>query len=301
MNIRSATFNDYLLLVILGACLGSAFMFMKIGVETIPPFTIVFVRLFIATIILALIAFFKSYPLPRERGLWKVFIFLGFSANLIPFSLITWSEIHITSGLASIYIATIPMVTILIAHFFTHDERLNGFKAMGVLFGFSGVVLLFYDGIASDLTQSIWAQIACFLSVIFYSISRVKSKALSHVSPVVTSLCVSISATVISFPFCIVIDQPWNLTPSYKSIASVVGLGILSTAFAFLILYYLISTVGAVFMTAVNFLMPIFGLLFGYVFLNETVHPIWFVSTLLIFVGLFFIGGKTAKQNMIRN
>lgn len=287
VSLRQPKLTDFFLLFLLGGVLGSSFLFMKVGVRTIPPITLVAGRLTVAAIVLCAYMQFTKSAFPRSRYVWKYFLLLGVFANIVPFSLITWSEIHIDSSLASIFMSLIPLFTASMAQFFTDDERLSLNKVLGLGLGFLGVLVLLAPSIFSEgLKAEILPQFACFFAALSYAFARIQTRKLYAVPALVTSTGVLICASALSIPISIIVDKPWTLNPSFESLLSVVCLSIFCTAFAYLILYQLIAEVGATFMTTMNYLVPLFGILWGYIFLGEIPRFASIFSAILVFVGL---------------
>jgi drug/metabolite transporter (DMT)-like permease len=294
VSIRQPKLADFSLLFLLGGVLGSAFLFMKVGVRTIPPITLVAGRLTIAAIALCVCMKFTKSALPRSWYVWKYFLLLGVLANIVPFSLITWSEIYIDSSLASIFMSLIPLFTATMAQFLTDDEHLSIKKVLGLGLGFSGVFVLLAPSIFSEgLKAEMLPQFACLSAAFCYSFARIQTRKLHAVPALVTSTGVLICASVLSIPISIMVDQPWTLNPSFESLLAVLCLALLCTAFAYLIIYRLIAEIGATFMTTMNYLVPLFGILWGYIFLGEIPKFTSMLAAILVFVGLVIMNHST--------
>ncbi len=292
-RLRPPIFFDYALLVLLGVMFGSSFLLMKIAVETVPTFHVVFFRLVVA--FLVLYAFLKikrfSFPALQEKHFWRTSVVLGLTANIIPFSLITWAEKEINSGLAGIYMTTIPVFSLLLAHLLTEDEKISTKKIIGVCVAFFGVVVLLWKDVG-DISVNLLSQIACIVSSAFYAYSRIKTKELGDINPVVISAGVLLCGILSMFPFILFFGNSANIMPSSQSIIAIILLGIFPTALAFVILYKLIHDVGAVFMTSVNYLVPVFALLWGYFVLSELINKTIIASMMLIVTGVFFVSRR---------
>lgn len=276
-----------MLLVLLGALLGSSFVLMKASVASLSVFMTVFVRLAIALVVLLVAAKFQQMKLPplMDVGFWLVCGVLGFSANILPFGLITWAEIYIETNLASLYMATIPLFSLVLAHATTSDEKMTGSRIFGMLVGFLGVVVLLYEPNVS-LAEGFMPQLACILSALLYAASRVLTKRVAMYDPLIVSLAVTICATLAMAPFALPLLSSAIDGATGKSLLAVLLLGIFPTACAFVILYHLIRTVGAVFQTSVNYLVPCFGFLWGYLVYSETPSRFMWFAIALIFFGL---------------
>ena len=147
--------------------LGSSFIFMKIAVQTVPTLWTVAFRLFIALAILCFYMKVKNLKFPRENVFWKYCFLLGITANIIPFSLITWAEKEINSNIAFMYMATIPIFSMILAHFLSNDEKISTRILIGMLISISGTVLLLKESIA-DMSTGFLSQIACIIAVFFF-------------------------------------------------------------------------------------------------------------------------------------
>ena len=285
-EIHSPRATDYILLLILAAMLGSSFVLMKIAVETIPTFTTVWFRLIVAFIVLFSVMSLRGINFPDTNRLkfWAYCALLGITANIIPFSLITWAEKTIDSNLASFYMATIPIFSIGLAHLFSDDEKIKINGLIGVLISGFGTVYLLAPSI-TEASKGTVAQLACLSAAFFYAFSRIQTKNLSHVNPLITSTAVLFTAILTMTPFIFIIEDLGRISPSNASIISVILLGIFPTAIAYVILYSLIANVGAVFMTSVNFLVPAFGLIWGSLVLSEEAS-----ARLLLSLGIIGLG-----------
>ncbi len=306
-KLRPPDLFDYALLILLGAMFGSSFLLMKVAVSTVPTFHVVFFRLLFAFFVLYVFVRIKKHKFPsiQNREFWKVCVVLGFTANIIPFSLITWAEKEIDSGLASIYMATIPVFSLLLAHTLTSDEKLTIQKVVGVCVAFAGVVILLW-GEAREISQNLLAQMACLLSAIFYAYSRILAKTIGNENPIIISSGVLLCAIIFMVPLIFLSGNPTTINPSSESIFAIILLGIFPTALAFVILYRLIHDVGAVFMTSVNYLVPVFAIIWGYFILSESINERAILALVFIFSGVLFMSktiftiGKFSQWNLTR-
>ena len=288
LKLRAPTAFDFVLLLLLGALLGSSFVLMKASVASLSVFMTVFFRLVIALVVLLVAAKFQQMKLPPlvDVGFWLVCGVLGFSANILPFGLITWAEVYIETNLASLYMATIPLFSLVLAHATTSDEKMTANRIFGMFVGFLGVFVLLYEPHES-LAEGIMPQLACILAALLYAASRVLTKRVAMYDPLIVSLAVTIFATLAMAPFALPFLPSAIDGATGKSLLAVLLLGIFPTACAFVILYRLIRTVGAVFQTSVNYLVPCFGFLWGYLVYSETPSRSMWFAIALIFFGLY--------------
>jgi len=279
------------ILMLLGAIWGASYMFIKIGGAEIPPFTFVEARTLIAAIALAVVLVLRQESIPRTRRAWLVLIAMGIFNGVIPYTAITWGETHISSGLASILTAAMPLFTVLFAHFWTEDERLTIVKAIGVTLGFIGVVVLFVPELQRGIQIEFWGQFAIVVAAASYGLATlIAHKYLNGVSHVMAPTGQLITTAVIMLPLSLVFDNPFALRPSLPAIGSLLILSLLGTAFAYILYYWLIEHTGATRTALVTYLIPITGVMWGAIFLSESIE--W-----QVIVGLLLIIGGVALVN----
>ncbi len=287
-TIRKAKPFDYVLLVILAGFLSSSFFLIKIALNYMPLFFVVYFRLLIAFIFLLVLVKIKKLSFPRKKSFWINVFILGILGNIAPFYLITWAEQTISSALAALYMSSIPIFALFLAHFLSHDEKINIKKILGLCISFVGLIILLHKDLTS-LSFGLFAQLACLLAALFFAYSRVKAKEISEEEPLVTSAATLLTSLIIlSFYLPFGAYKTSDFILSYEGIFSIVLLGLVPTAIAFVILYKLINNVGAVFMLSVNYLVPIFGLFWGYALLGEQIAHKLVLPLFLIILGIFF-------------
>ncbi len=290
-----ASWRQLALLLLLAGIWSSSFMFIKIGVATIPPATMAAARLMLAAVMLAAIAYAKGYRLPFTLRAWSAFTFVGVMGNAMPFTLIAWGELEVDSGLAAILMGVMPVATALLAHAFVHDERLTGRRAAGVLLGFSGTVLLVGFSALSGLGAQVAAQLAVVGGALCYAITTVFVRRFANLPDVLMAAGSLTTGALLMIPIALLLESPLTLSPSFASTAAVVVLGIVSTGFAALIYFYLIRTVGAAIFSQVNFLTPAIGVAFGMIFLGEVPGADAWTALTLIVLGVWLVTRRSRR------
>ncbi len=290
-----ASWRQLALLLLLAGIWSSSFMFIKIGVATIPPATMAAARLMLAAVMLAAIAYAKGYRLPFTLRAWSAFTFVGVMGNAVPFTLIAWGELEVDSGLAAILMGVMPVATALLAHAFVHDERLTGRRAAGVLLGFSGTVLLVGFSALSGLGAQVAAQLAVVGGALCYAITTVFVRRFANLPDVLMAAGSLTTGALLMIPIALLLESPLTLSPSFASTAAVVVLGIVSTGFAALIYFYLIRTVGAAIFSQVNFLTPAIGVAFGMIFLGEVPGADAWTALTLIVLGVWLVTRRSRR------
>lgn len=276
---------DYLLLLLLGATWGASFLLIKLAVATIPPMTVAAGRIAVGAAVLAAIAAGRGAAFPAARGAWSKLLFMGAVGTLAPFALINWGETRIDSGLAAILMSAVPLSTILLAHAIQRDEPLTTGKAMGVLLGCLGILVLVGPGALSGLGGQMLAQFAVLGATLCYAANGIVARRLSLPADVLAAGML-LSASLIGVPASLAIDQPWRLEPSAVSVLAVLALGLLPTAGGYLLLFRIIARAGAGFSSFNNYLVPVFGVFWGMALLGERPQPQALIGLAIVFLGL---------------
>ena len=283
------------LLIALSILWGGSFLFVGVAVRELPPFTIVLLRVTIAALALHLVLRALRIDLPRNSEAWRAFFGMGLLNNAIPFSLIVWGQTQIASGLASILNATTPLFTVLLAHFFTHDERLTWPRVAGVLIGFVGIVVLIGPEALHGLGGGVLAQIAVLVAACSYACAGIHGRRFKRmgIAPLATAAGQVTASSVLLLPMALIVDRPWTLAmPAPDVWLAILGLALLSTALAYVLFFRILASAGAVNLLLVTFLIPPSAILLGVIVLAETLHVTDLVGMALIGCGLIAIDGR---------
>jgi drug/metabolite transporter (DMT)-like permease len=283
------------MLLILSIFWGGSFFFVEIALRDFQPFTLVFLRVILAALILISVVYMSGQRMPTSLRVWGAFLILGALNNAIPFSLIVWGQTRIDSGVASILNATTPIFTVLLAHMFTSDERLTLKKFFGVLVGFLGVYIMMKPELKDGFSWRGLGQVAVLGAAVSYSFAGIFGKRFKKTSPVVNSAGMLICSSLMMLPLAIIIDSPWSLSPSLEAVGAVLGISIISTVMAYLIYFRILASAGATNVLLVTFLIPISALLLGVGVLGEVIKVFEYIGMGCIFLGLIIIDGRTLK------
>lgn len=270
---------------------GGAFFFSKVALGELRPFTVVLLRFGVAAIAMLLVVRLTGHRMPRSPRTWAGFVVLGALNNFVPFSLIAWGQVHITSGLASILNATTPLFTAVVAHAWG-QERLHAHRIGGVLLGLGGVAVLIGPGAFRHLGASTLGELAIVGAAVSYAFAGTygrRYRALPAVVPVAGMLTTS---ALMALPAALALDRPWTARPSGAVVGALLGLALLSTALGFLIYFRLLSSVGATNVMLVTLLIPVTALLLGSLVLGERVTAAALAGMALIAGGLLAIDGR---------
>ncbi len=283
---RKPTIIDYSLLCFLALIWSSAFFNIKIATESFGPVTIAFLRVFLASIPLIILCNIKKIKIEVFSKDWYWFALIGFVNLVIPFFFISYGIKDVQSNLAAILMSSTPLTSTILGHYFTKNEKFNLIKTIGVLIGFSGIVYLFSDNILIN-ENNFYSALLILLGATGYVVGGVLTLKISNKrnENVTTSIC--IWASIILLPLTMIFEQPWNSTPNTLSIISVVYLGLVSTGIAWLLRFSILKKNGLIFQSQVSFLIPIFGIILGYIFLKELITPKIIVSVVLVLVGIY--------------
>jgi len=297
-EIKSMNPHEWLLLIILSIVWGGSFFFVGVAVEALPPLTIVALRVSLATFALLGVVYFTGLRMPTDPEIWVAFILMGILNNVIPFTLIVWGQTHIASGLASILNATTPLFTIVAAHFLTKDEKMTKLKIVGVIIGIGGVVIMIGHEALVGIGDSVFAQLAVLGAAISYSLAGIFGRrfAQSGIKPVVTATGQVSASSILLIPLAVFYDKPFTLPmPGFEIWLAILGLALISTAFAYILYFRILSTAGATNSLLVTMLIPVSAILLGTVVLGEQLELKHMLGMGLISVGLLSIDGRVVQ------
>jgi len=278
--------HAYTLLALQGAVWGSSFQAIKYALEGFGPISVAAGRIFIAALVLLIYALMQGDRLPRSASTWMNFLLIGFFNCALPFFLIPWGEQSLDSGRAAIFMATGPLIAILLAHFTTSNERLTRYKAAGFIIGFLGVLCVIGLDTFTTGVGDLWPQLALIVAAASYVISGAMVKRVKGISSAMLSAGVLMGGCLITLPASLLLESPLasNGGMPDSAIIALVYLGLIPTGAAFFVRFYLIRQYGYTFVAQVGYLVPLFSVLFGVILFGETL-------TLAMFVGLFLILG----------
>lgn len=283
---------DWFGLILLSVVWGSSFLFVEMAISHVESLTLVWVRVGIAAIALILYCRIKHIQIPLDGGKISQYMVLGFIAHALPFTLIAIGQAHITGGLASIYNATTPLFTVLVAHFFLRDERANASKIIGVLTGFFGVAVLIGGRLNGVSYETLMGQFAVLCSAISSALAFVYARHFTGMEPASIAAATLSSSTLLLTPFVLFHTQGTVAFPPAGAVAAILALALLSTACGYIIYYRLLKRVGSTNLSLVTFLIPGSAIMMGIIVLGETLELNHIMGLALIFCGLLLVDGK---------
>ena len=293
-RMKKANISDYFLLTILSLIWASAFFNIKIATESFGPITIAFLRVFFGSIPVLILCFYKKITIEAFSKDWYWFMLIGLINLVIPFFLIAYGVKSVQSNLAAILMSTTPLSSTILGHFYTKDEKFNFVKTIGILIGFAGIVYLFSDNILID-ENNFLSAILILLGSTCYVIGGVLTLKISKKRNENVTGSILIWATLILLPLTCIIELPSQIIPSFNSSVSVIYLGIVPTGLAWLLRFRILKKNGLIFQSQVSYLIPIFGIILGYLFLKELITYKVLISLIAVVIGIYFVRKADSK------
>ena len=279
---------DYFLLTILALFWASAFFNIKIATYSYGPLTIAFLRIFFGAIPVVLLCYLKKIKIEAFSKDWYWFAAIGIINLVIPFFLIAYGVQKVQSNLAAILMASTPLTAAGLAHFFIKNEKINFVKSLGILIGFSGIVFLFFDDILIN-ENNIFSAFLILFGSCFYVVGGLLTLKISNKKNENVTASILIWGTLVLLPVSLFFEQPWNLTPRLDSTLALIYLGIFSTGIAWLLRFYILKHNGLVFQAQVAYLIPIFGVILGFLILNEEITPKVIITLIAVIIGIYIV------------
>jgi len=291
--------SEWLTLIVLSVLWGGSFFFSAVQLASLPPLTIVLARVGLAALIMNALVKALGKKMPGTWFAWRAFFGMGLLNNAIPFCLVVWGQSHIASGLAAILNATTPISTVIVAHFFTRDEKITGNRLLGVTIGFLGVVILIGPDSLMGMGTNIWAQVAVLAAAVSYAFAGVYGRRFKSmgIDPILTATGQVTASAILLFPIATLVDRPWTLPiPPVPVWEAIIGSAVLSTALGYVLYFRILATAGATNLLLVTFLIPVSAILMGTFGLGEHLDPRHLIGLAFIGAGLAAIDGRLLTQ-----
>jgi len=290
--------KHWIVFLLLGAIWGSSFMWIKIAIHEVGPITLVAFRALFGLLFGVVVILIQRVELPRTLKAWTPLLIVGLTNIAIPFFLISWGELHIDSAVASILDATVPLFTILIAHFLLQDDRITLPKMLGLIIGFGGIIVLMSKDIGAS-SSSLLGQAAVILASVFYAISAIYIRKTTVDTPgIVRSAGPLVSASVIMWLGALVFETPVQLPQLGITWIALLFMGVLGSGLAFVMAFYLIHEIGPTRTTMVTYLFPLGGIILGVIFLHERLTWHVIAGAVFIITSLVVANWEPKKQKL---
>lgn len=290
----SMSSSDWALLVLLSMLWGGSYLFNALSLRELPVFTVVALRVLLGGLALHLALRVMRIPFPLDRASLKAYLGMAILNCALPFCLIVFGQTRVPSGLASILNATTPIFTMVLAHLFLASERLDPRRAAGVMIGFAGVIVLFWDRLGAGAGELV-GLVACLGASLSYGFSNIfgRKVIVPGAHPLAMAAGQQTFALLPLMPLALIVDAPFSgPMPSLTAIGAIVGLGLLSTAVAYSLFYRILGRAGATNVSLVTLLIPCSAILFGTLFLGERLEEEAFLGLAIIAAGLLVIDGR---------
>jgi drug/metabolite transporter (DMT)-like permease len=278
--------GELLLLLLLAMLWGGSYAFIKLGVATIPPVTLIAGRTTIAGLLLLFMMYCRGLRIPWDAATWRRFLFQACLNSVVPWTLIAWAERSVDAGLATILNSTSPVFTFFLTLAVAHQESPTPRKLFGVAAGMAGICLIVGMQAFESLGEELVAQLAIVAATICYAGAAVFSRGFRGLDPVAPAAGSLLCGAAILLPVSIVVEQPWTISPSESSVLALLGLAVFSTAFAFVIYFRLIQTLGSVGTTAQAYLRVPIGVALGVLLLGERLSATAWIGLSCVVVGV---------------
>ena len=289
--------REWAMLVTLSVLWGGSFFFAEIALESLPPLTIVTLRVGLAAITLWLVVLALKLPIPNSPPIWIAFFTMGLLNNVLPFSLIVWGQSQISSGLAAILNATAPLFGVIVAGILLRDESATPLKITGVVIGFAGVIVMM--DLSSIATSSLLAQLAILAAALSYACASVYGRRFkaTGLNPILVAAGQVTGSTLLLLPIALWVDgnDHYANVPS-QVWAAIISLAVFSTAAAYILYFKLLASAGATNILLVTLLVPVSAILLGWLFLKESLQTPHIIGMTMIALGLSAIDGRLWRR-----
>lgn len=286
MNGKSHVAAELALLLLLSTLWGASYSFIRIGVATIPPLTLIAARTLIAGMLLLAIVRGRGRRLPGDAATWRRFLVQACLNSVIPFTLIAWAERTTDAGLATILNSTSPIFAFLLTALITRHEPATARKLFGILAGLLGTCLVVGMQALGGAGQQVWAELAIVAATVCYAGAAIFGRSFKGLDPMMPAAGSLICGAAILIPASFAVDRPWTLHPSAASILALLALAAISTALAFVIYFRLLQTLGSVGTTAQAYLRVPIGVAIGAVFLGESLSATAWAGLACVMAGV---------------
>lgn len=278
-------FIAYVMLGTMGLIWGSSYLFVDLGLRSIPPFTLAAMRVACGTIFLVSVTYLAGHRLPRLGKAWIYPAVIGFTGNALPFVMIANGQVHVSISLTAILISAVPLFTLVLAHFFS-DDRFTARKVIGALIGFGGIILLFGPAALGGISSHFWGQVMMLVAAMGFAITTVVARHMRGTNALVSASQALICAGIYTLPLAFIVEQPTTVRPEWISLAAVAFIGIVATGGAYLIFFRLTAIAGPNFVAMNNYISPAIGVMWGVVLAGDRLGWEQIIAIVLILIGI---------------
>jgi drug/metabolite transporter (DMT)-like permease len=299
--IARPTQRDWLSLLVLALMWGTSYAFIKLGVQTLPTFTLIASRLLIGFVFLASVVAIAREPLPRSPRIYGHLLVMAVINIVIPFFLITTAERSVASAIAAIINGAVPLVVILLAALVFHDEPITLGRLVGLLVGYAGVIVIVSPGLANSTGSEISGELALVGSTIAYGIGAVYSRRnMKGLRPMIPAMFQVGFAFVIVSALALVTEHPFDVKWNGDAVLAVSWLGVFGSGAAYLLNFRLLARIGATRTSILAYFLPIIGIISGAIMFQEQIDPVVLIGTALVLGGIALVNGRFLQRQLYR-
>jgi drug/metabolite transporter (DMT)-like permease len=282
----SAALPEFLLLGLLALLWGSSYLLIRVALDNLPPLTLMAIRVGLAALVLMPVVILQGHRLPRDPVIWRQLFVQSILNATAAWTLLAWGQQFVDSGLAGVLNSTSPNVVFFITLLVTRHEALSALKLTGALLGVAGVVLIIGVDVLAGLGREVTAQVAVLLGAFCYGCAAVNGKRFVTLPPTVTAASIMLCASMVLLPAALVIDRPWILRPEPAALLAAATLAVICTAFALLLYFRLVRTLGSLGVASQAYLRAGISVLLGILLLGESFRPTVGLGLALVILGV---------------
>lgn len=287
---------DYVLLLIVATLWAGSYIWVKIGLASIPPLTLMSGRIVIAALCLLAVLQMRQLSLPRDHATWRIYLVQGVIGTVVPFALVAWGQQWVDAGPAAILNSVSPVFAFLITWLVTRHEAATALKLFGVVVGLAGVAVVIGPGAATAIGTQALPQLAIVLSSLAYALGAINSRHLRDADPVVSAAGALVAASLVIVPFALILEHPWTVRPTMSGIMAVLALGVFSTGLGYILYFRIVRGLGSIGVTAQSYLRAPIGVLLAALLLGEGVTFAMLAGMALVIIGVAAMTWQQQKK-----
>ncbi len=288
---------EYMLFGCLALLWGSSYLLIKVALVSIPPITLIAIRVSIAALFLLIVLWSRGERLPVDQLTWRKLFYQALLNSIGAWTVLAWGQQYVDSGLAGVLNSTAPIFVVIITATWTRHESVLGHKIAGAILGLCGVVLILGVDVLQGLGRELAGQLAVLLGAMLYAGAAIYGKQFTALSPVVTAAGTMVWATLVLIPLSLIFEQPWILSPSLTSLTAAVILAVFCTGFALIIYFRLVKTLGSLGVASQAYLRAGVSVLLGVFVLGEQMSWVIGIGLVTTLVGVAMINIRGTASN----
>jgi len=289
---------DFALLGLLALLWGSSYMWISLALDTLPPATLIAIRVALASLVLLGIMLVRGVRMPLDARSWRLFFIQSLVNSTGPWLILAWGQQYAGTAVSSVLNSTSPLWVFAFSFLLVnHSQRPGARQLLGALAGFGGILLIVGVGVLKDIGQNLLPQLAVLFSAVLYGIAALRGRVFAGLPPIVPAAGTLVCSSLVLVPMSLMLDRPWQLTPAPVALAAATMLGIACTALAFLIYFRLLITLGPMGTASQAYLRSGVGVFLGVVFLSESLDLETFAGICLAIFGVVLINWPSARKS----